>query len=131
MSKERVKKLRRKAGDKLKALGTRALNFDNAYADRVSADMERYMPPLAKETSQMLGGTKLGDMETSPEARKLGGASLLSEQAAIAAVRATNLGYRYGLPAAGLTLAGKGLADMTNNFGTAADQPEQGTLPLS
>ena len=130
MSKGKVKELRRKAGDKLKALGNKALDFDEKYAKKAKKDMGSY-PPMAKELSQMFGGTALRQLETSPEARQLGGASLIAERGALALGAATNVGYRYGLPAAGLTLAGKGLADMTNNFGTAADQPEQGTLPLS
>ena len=43
---------------------------------------------------------------------------------------ATNLGYRYGLPAAGVTLAGKALIDLTSAFGGAADQPEPNTLTM-
>ena len=43
---------------------------------------------------------------------------------------ATNIGYRYGLPAAGLTLAGKGLYDLTAQFGNAADYQEPGQLSL-
>ena len=43
-------------------------------------------------------------------------------------VAGTNLGYRYGLPAAGVTLAGKALLDLT--FGSESDQQEQGQLPL-
>ena len=38
----------------------------------------------------------------------------------------TNLGYRYGLPAAGVTLAGKGLYDLTTNMGNTTE----GELPM-
>ena len=42
-----------------------------------------------------------------------------------------NLGVRYGLPAAGFTLAGKALYDLTVAFGGGADQQERGQLPLA
>lgn len=44
---------------------------------------------------------------------------------------AANFGVRYGLPAAGVTLAGKGLYDLTIAFGGGADYQEQGQLPLA
>ena len=44
---------------------------------------------------------------------------------------AANVGVRYGLPAAGVTLAGKGLYDLTVAFGGGADQQERGQLPLA
>ena len=43
---------------------------------------------------------------------------------------ASNIAVRYGLPAAGLTLAGKGLYDLTIAFGGGADYQEQGQLPF-
>ena len=58
----------------------------------------------------------------------------LKEKAAASAVTAgvaaTNVGYRYGLPAAGVTLAGKGLYDLTTQFGNEADYPESNSLTL-
>ena len=44
---------------------------------------------------------------------------------------ATNVASRYMLPAGGITLADKGLYDLTAAFGNGADYPEQGQLPLS
>lgn len=41
-----------------------------------------------------------------------------------------NIGVRYGLPAAGVTLAGKGLYDITAAFGNGADYPSERELPL-
>lgn len=46
-------------------------------------------------------------------------------------IGAANVGVRYGLPAAGVTLAGKGLYDLTVAFGGGADQQERGQLPLA
>ena len=47
-----------------------------------------------------------------------------------AAYMAANAGVRYGLPAAGVTFAGKGLYDLTAMFGNGGDYPSEGTLPL-
>ena len=44
---------------------------------------------------------------------------------------AANIASRYLLPAGGITLAGKGLYDLTIGFGGGADQQEQGQLPLN
>ena len=46
------------------------------------------------------------------------------------ALYAGNIGSRYALPAGGVTLAGKGLYDLTAAFGNGADYPEEGQLPL-
>ena len=81
--------------------------------------------PLA----MLLGGTPLNAGVGDIRADTLGDKALAYGM--IGGIYATNVGYRYGLPAAGVTLAGKGLYDLTNGFGTAADQPEQGQLPLS
>ena len=37
---------------------------------------------------------------------------------------------KYVAPAAGVTLAGRGLMDIANSFGNKADEPEENTLPL-
>lgn len=108
----------RKAGQKIKA-------FDDAYAERVGRDIgsdEEY--PLRK----LLSASKVF------EDPRIQSDSLREEVLAHlmnAGITATNIGYRYGLPAAGVTLAGKGLYDMTAAFGNEADYPEQGQLPLS
>ena len=48
-----------------------------------------------------------------------------------AAVMGANIASRYALPAGGVTLAGKGLYDLTAAFGNEGDYPEQGQLPLN
>ena len=100
----------RKAGDFLN-------NLDTKYATRVTKDMGgAHKSPL----KVMLGGSPMSsigydDAQTAKE-HAMG-------IAFTAGVGATNAGYRYGLPAAGLTLAGKGLYDLTAQFGNAEDQP--------
>ena len=41
------------------------------------------------------------------------------EAAVMSPIVATNVGYRYGLPAAGITLAGKALYDLTQDYQTS------------
>ena len=100
------------------------LDIDQRYADRVKRDMggEEKRP-----MGVMTGGSSMREIyanpveSDAPVGRALG-------NAVRDGVAATNLGYRYGLPAAGVTLAGKALYDLT--FGNEADQQEQGQLPL-
>ncbi len=47
-----------------------------------------------------------------------------------AGVFSANVASRYLLPAGGVTLAGKGLYDLTTQFGGKADQPEENTLSI-
>ena len=118
------------------------VNAENAYADRAATDaLDR-----GDRTTAMLGGTRLFDKAeyTSAEqikkdmsetlGREAKGYEVLGiqagERAVVGGVKAINAGYRYGLPAAGVTLAGKGLIDLTASFGNAADQQEQGQLPM-
>ena len=108
----------------IRVAGSKLKDFDQAYADRASRDMEGYSEPY-RTISQTLGGAGLTDMSTHEGATALEAAL---EHAAIAGVRGTNLGYRYGLPAAGLTASGYALAQLTNQFGvSAADEqtPQQ------
>jgi len=108
----------RKAGQKLKA-------FDDAYAERVAQDIgsvDKY--PMR----HLLGASPIFE---NPQLQADTLAERLLGYGMIAGTTATNIGYRYGLPAAGVTLAGKGLYDMTAAFGNEADYPEEGQLPLS
>ena len=56
------------------------------------------------------------------------------DKAMLGGTIATNVGARYGIPAAGLTAAGVGLMDLTheyqNQFGGPADEQEATSLPL-
>ena len=125
----------RKAGDFIKDL-------DVKYAERAARDMggdpasvgvQLGGQPLSSkieltsnaernEASQRFRGRDASALEH----LMLGGA----EAAVVGGVIATNAGYRYGLPAAGLTLAGKGLYDLTAAFGNSADYQEPGQLSL-
>lgn len=127
-----MRELIRKAGSKLR-------EFDEAYAARVRNDSARL--PI----TQMLGGMPINKIKASPASELAmifategqGPASKgmiqrhqAMEYASGGAVVAANAAYRYGLPAAGLTLAGKGLADMTTQFGGPADTQEPNQLSM-
>ena len=53
-------------------------------------------------------------------------ATVIAASTNVTGVAATNIGYRYGLPAAGVTLAGKGLYDLSVQLG----QDGNGELPM-
>ena len=114
-----MQELLRKAGQALSGLDTR-------YAERVRKDSAKL--PL----TQMLGGQALGIPAASPAAELAmefakegsGPASKgmirrhqAAELAMGAGIVAANAGYRYGLPAAGATVALKGAIDMANVIG--------------
>ena len=138
---ERLRQLKEGLGQIKQGL----INLDRKYADRAADDMGGIKK---NPIGVLLGGTGLGDMEIEQAdnmAAKIAGNALL------VGVNATNAGYRYGLPAAGVTLAGKGLFDLsyklgdaaaessgyrasqaieTAQYGSEADEPEENTLTL-
>ena len=113
--------------------------MDSKYAERVRNDN------ASRPMSQMLGGLPIGKIEASPskelamafaeEGQGPASKGMIQRHQALeyatgAGIAAVNAGYRYGLPAAGVTLAGKGLYDLTTQFGNAADYPEEQQLTL-
>jgi len=128
-----MKELLRKAGNKLR-------EFDDAYAARVRSDSQ-YLPP-----TQLLGGSPITYVVQATPASELAMEMAKETNGPVskgaiqrhqgmeylmgAGVTATSAGYRYGLPAAGMTLAGKGLYDLTASFGGQADQQEPNQLSL-
>ena len=116
---ETVSNFLRKAGEGLR-------DFDQRYADRAAADIVGLdKPGLLNGIEARLGGTSLSDVaqgynyDTTRE--RLMGLGISTGE------MITNAGYRYGLPAAGLTLAGKGLYDLTIGM----NQQTEGTLQPS
>ena len=104
----------------LRKAGKAIMDFDTAYAERV----ERDMGGLNKSPLRvMLGGSPLNSrVENYGETMM----ETAINNAAIGATYASNIGYRYGLPAAGITLAGKGLYDLTIGM----NQQTQGTVEM-
>ena len=109
------KELLRKAGQSM-------MDFDRRYADRAAKDMNAYATPMGGVRG-MLGGNALADIAQGFEADTL--KEKMMGYGMQAGMMATNAGYRYGLPAAGITLAGKGLYDLTMGL----NQQTEGTLP--
>ena len=120
--------MRHQIMDKLRMAGQRINDFDKAYAARAARDMgslEEY--PLR----HMLGGSPVfpGNAKVDADSaieRVLG-------ELAILGTRGTNIGYRYGLPAAGVTLGAVALADGISGLYNAASQAPayRGELPLT
>ena len=122
-----MRELLRKAGNKIR-------EFDDAYAARVRQDAGK-MPLTA-----LLGGAPLTyGVQTSPakelamefakEGKGPASKGMVQRHQAVEAATGAGLiaasaGYRYGLPAAGVTLAGQGLIDIANQIG----QQTPGTL---
>lgn len=127
-SKESVMNALRMAGQKIKA-------FDEAYAERAAKDM--------------------GDLGENPLRHMLGASPVFADsqvdadtllerilgESIIFGARASNAGYRYGLPAAGVVLGGKGIYDITQGlygaasatpvFGGPEDGQQPGQLPFN
>jgi hypothetical protein len=120
----------------LRKAGSAFMDFDKKYADAV------YRPGMDRVTTNTQaipfsdfvgGGIDVRD-EAGIKVPGLatGGSRIdaFNQVMADAPYIAANAGVRYGLPAAGVTIAGKALYDMTAAFGNGADYPEQGQLPL-
>ena len=92
-----------------KAIG----NFDRRYAGKVLENLGGSGQAPIKEmlTAQPFGDT----VARTPDRDTM---SAIAEEIMIGGVKSLNLGYRYGLPAAGVTLAGKALLDLTGAYET-------------
>ena len=122
----------RKAGDKLQgfgeAVGRGFLDADAKYASKLRGDGNSQR--TAGQISELMGKTSVRDImarsvDADSQVEKVLGAVM------DAGVIGTNLGYRYGLPAAGVTLAGKGLFDIGVALGeAAADRPTERELGM-
>ena len=105
----------------IRKAGEAIANFDERYANRAYEDLGGEKAPVRAA----LGGTPLSKMDTDlPEGTHI--INRIVSEIMRAGAAGTNLGYRYGLPAAGVTLAGKGLHDMSGNlFALSAEDAEQ------
>ena len=123
---------RRKAGDFLTGLLEKARGVDDAYTARINKMYEGSNP--AVRTAAVLAGgghpsLRKGEVEHlvyGPETRMQRGARNAMEYALPAASAVP----KYVLPAAGVTLADKGLMDLAASFGGPADQQQVGQIPL-
>ena len=121
---------RRKAGDFLTGLLGKAREVDDAYSARIGK-MYEGSNPAVRTAAYTVGGAHPSLRKAEPDYRD--GASKLEQaigNAAVYAIPAANAVPKYVLPAAGVTLAGKGLMDMAASFGGPADQQEPGQISL-
>ena len=113
--------------NQLRKAGRYILDADAAYAKAVENSISN--------TDSVLGGLR-GMTSAAPlrDTLTLHGAETGREYAQAAAlntgIAAANIASRYMLPAGGVTMAGKGLYDLTVAFGGMADQPEPNQLSL-
>ena len=123
---------RRKAGDFLSGLLSKAREVDDAYTARINKMYEGSNP--AVRTAAVLAGgghpsLRKGEVEHlvyGPETRMQRGARNAMEYALPAASAVP----KYVLPAAGVTFAGKALMDLAAAFGGPADQQQPGQISL-
>jgi hypothetical protein len=120
--------MRHQIMDKLRMAGQRINDFDKAYAARAARDMG---PREAHPIRHLLGGSPVfpGDASVNADSaveRVLGELALLG-------ARGTNIGYRYGLPAAGVTLGAVGLESILSGLYEGASQVPvmPGQLPVN
>ena len=107
----------------LQALGERIRKVDDAYAEKVRSAIIPVNPDgSVMSVARSVGGAMAGAPLTHglPQVSADAG---LGERAMAAAVPVTAVTARYALPAAGVTLAGKGLYDLSYALG-AALRPE-------
>ena len=121
---------RRKAGEFLAGLLEKARNLDDAYTARINK-MYEGSNPAVRTAAVIAGGghpsLRKGEVEHlvyGPETRMQRGARNVMEYV----LPAVNAVPKYVLPAAGVTLAGKGLIDLAASFGGPADQQEPGQI---
>ena len=112
--------------DKLRMAGQRVNDFDKAYAARAAQDMGSVSEHPLRHA---LGGSaisQIGEVEADSMIERV-----LGEALAMGG-RGTNIGYRYGLPAAGLTLGAVGLEDIISGLYDGASQVPvmPGQLPV-
>ena len=113
----------RRAGDKL-------MDMDDSYADKVREfiDYREKKPregfiPTVRKTAAYVGGSRPREVKVEfEEGSNPSGRQKAYAKAAEVGIIGAGLGVRYGLPAAGVTLAGKGIMDLTAQFSSMGDQ---------
>ena len=96
--------------------GQRVNDFDKAYATRAAQDMG---PAAEHPLRVMLGGSAISDIGVEQADSMI---EKILGQAIVLGTKGTNLGYRYGLPAAGLTAGAVGLEDIISGLYDGASQ---------
>lgn len=115
----------------LEALLGRVRDFDEGYSNKIAAMYDDKNPLLRAASYTVLGGHP-SFVRSEPQYKD--GSSKLErvmEEISSYAIPAVNAVPKYVLPAAGVTLAGKGLIDMANAINAQlGDRQENGQIPL-
>ena len=126
---------RKTAMDGLRKAGKFLGDIDERYANKIEAGAMKNMEKggileLTEGIRGFTSGVPLRDTWhgfSKTENRK----EVMQQAAMDLSVMGANVASRYALPAGGVTLAGKGLLDLTAQFGGKADQQEDNQLPLA
>jgi hypothetical protein len=109
----------------------RRKQYGTALGDIMGNDRAEYMN---NQPGSWMGGDNSGDVVNAWSGARTASSPVedlgMHHRMMDLAQMSDNIGVRYGLPAAGVTLAGKGLYDMTAAFGNGADYPSERELPL-
>ena len=106
----------------LRKAGTKLQEFDDAYSGMIR-DLYKDAGPSVKTAGYMIGGGHPTFRKAQPE-----GAEGIMKGVMEYGIPAVNAVPKYVLPAVGVGLAAKGVADVA--FGGNADTPESHTLPM-
>jgi len=106
-------------------LGNRIREVDDTYADKVKhflmpSETSNHPVNIGRQVGAELGGGRLSEPVYFGKDNHL--ASTFEEHVTRGIARSAAIGTRYSLPAAGLTAAGAGLADLTANFYESMDE---------
>ena len=112
---------------RLRAAGQAIRSFDDAYADKISSHFHNPEHQQRDALISTLIGSRIGHGEIDPG---MPGWANNTARGIIMGVEGINLAARYGVPAGGLTAAGIGLHELSQQFGGMGDNPDPGSLPL-
>ena len=117
--------------DNLRKAGQKINNFDKMYSDAVKQRVYGDDPSGKRGIIGDALGGRWGDVEVDDEILKsMPNYVQAGARAYQYGVPAVGYTARYIAPAAGVTLAGKGLIDIANSFGGPADEPQPNELVL-
>ena len=98
-------------------LGERIRNLDDAYADKVREAIQGDAQDGPRRAlSEVLAAPLTYGLGQSSHSFKTNPKGALLDYGAIAGMQGLSAATRYGIPAAGLTAAGMGLAELTGQF---------------
>ena len=98
----------------LRMAGKALRDFDQAYVDKILSNRNANTPEGQAAFQELTSGIPLADVYKYPNE----GQTFIEKagtEAFTAGVMGANIASRYGLPAGGLTLAGKGMYDIIQN----------------